>query len=234
MVFQKFFSRNFLGIFISMRDFIKKLLREAYKDISKDDIYAILKNFSFEDDHIDSHHGQDDYRLSMYDFEDNLLAKVNYSVYQSKVFISFIESKVKGFGYGKIAMIYLAQKYGYENLTRSSLTADGYNMRISLDDLFDFDYESYLQSQNKHLSIDSLDGIRDDGIKYFILSLVKIGYEATWDKWKDYLREHGYYDKYDMNDISEIGSWIRDSKSNDNYSEDEVPQHILDLLQSLK
>jgi hypothetical protein len=227
-------KNDFIVIFNNMKSFILKLLRENYKQIDKGDVYAILKNYKFEDDHMDHHHGQDDYRLYMYDHSGNLLAKVHYNVFQDKTYISFIESIVKGFGYGKIAMIYLAQKYGYENLLRSNLTSDGADMRVSLDDLFDFDYEAHLRSLDKHLSLDSLEGINDEGIKYFLYNLVKNGYSAGWDKWKDYLRDHGYYDKYDMNDISEIAGWVRGSKSNDHYSDDEVPQHVLKLLSSLK
>jgi len=70
-------------------------------------------------------------------FEDKkLLAKLFYEEEDGLVEIGIIESIVKGQGYAKVLMLYLASKYGYENLTRDILTSSGELMRHELDKFF--------------------------------------------------------------------------------------------------
>ena len=163
-----------------------------------------------------------------------VLARVHYTIYKGDITISFIEAVKKCEGYGKILMLYLAKKYGYENLKRSSLTPDGAKMRAALDHLFDFNYEEFIKSQSKHLHFSDIEKVKDETIKSFLISLVKYGYEKAWDHWSDYLRDNGYFNKYDMNDVAEIANWITDSETNGNYIDDQPPSYVIELLKSLQ
>jgi hypothetical protein len=219
---------------------IKQLLREAiqkedYGQVKKGSPYKILKRYNFTDDHIDYHHGQSDFRAIMYDKSNNKpLAKVDYTIYQDEVNITFIESIEKGKGYGKILMIFLAKKYGYENLERTSLTQSGANMRAELDDLFNFDYEDYKKSQTNHLDINDIKNIKDETVRDFMMDMVKYGYDNTWTKWIDYLVSSGKNDEFDFNAISDLTVWFKDSKTNDNNPDDEVPEWVIEDMEDLK
>jgi len=209
------------------------IIREEYNKINRDNIYEILDNFKFIDENIGYHHGQSDNRVLMYDKSDILLAKLDYVVYNNEITISYVESFVRGSGYGKIVMIYLAHKYGYENLLRSSLTPDGAKMRNALDDLFNFDYEKYIESQNKHYDPNIINTIVNPTIKDFLKDIISIGYEKTWEKWIDYLNNTDLINKYDFNDISEIAEWIKGSPINNNDPNDEPPHWVVDTLKKI-
>jgi hypothetical protein len=155
-------------------------------------------------------------------------------MYQDEVNITFIESIEKGKGYGKILMIFLAKKYGYENLERTSLTQSGANMRAELDDLFNFDYEDYKKSQTNHLDINDIKNIKDETVRDFMMDMVKYGYDNTWTKWIDYLISSGKRDEFDFNDISEMTEWFKNSKTNKHYPDDEVPEWVIDGMEDLK
>lgn len=219
---------------------VKKLLREAlqsedYTQVKKGSPYKILKKYDFTDEHIDHHHGQDNYKAVIYEKGgENPLAKVFYAIYDGEVNITFIESVVKGKGYGKLLMIFLAKKYGYENLERTSLTQSGANMRAELDDLFNFNYEEYKKSQTDHLDISDINEIKDEVVRAFMLDMVKYGYEPTWQKWIDHIYKTGKNEEFDFNDISEMTTWFKDSKTNDNSPEDEVPEWVIDGMVDLK
>lgn len=219
---------------------IKQLLREAlhsedFSKVKKSSPYKVLNDYEFVDEHMNHHHGQDDLRVTMYDkTTGNVLAKVDYTIYQGEINITFIESIEKGKGYGKILMIYLAKKYGYANLERTSLTQSGANMRAELDDLFDFDYVEYKKSQTNHLDMDDIKNIKDDTVKGFMSDMVKYGYDNTWSKWIDYLISSGKRDEFDFNDIAEMTEWFKDSKTNRHDPEDEVPEWVIDGMEDLK
>jgi hypothetical protein len=219
---------------------IKQLLREAlhsedFSKVKKSSPYKVLNDYKFIDEHMNHHHGQDDLRVTMYDKNGNEpLAKVDYTIYQGEINITFIESIEKGKGYGKILMIYLAKKYGYENLERTSLTQSGANMRAELDDLFDFNYVEYKKSQTDHLDINDIKNIKDDTVKGFMMDMVKYGYDNTLSKWIDYLISSGKRDEFDFNDIAEMTEWFKDSKTNRHDPEDEVPEWVIDGMEDLK
>jgi hypothetical protein len=162
-------------------------LNEEYSKINKDKIFDILDDYKFMDENVGYAYGQSDNRVFMLDKTTNeLLAKVYYTIYKEEITISFIESIKKGKGYGKILMIYLANKYGYEKLERNSLTDDGADMRKKLDDLFGFDYKNYKESLSKHINPDELDKIKNPIVKSFLKQMIRYGYEKTWEHWSDY------------------------------------------------
>lgn len=190
------------------------------------------EDYSYEDLHLDYIDNQHIYRTNMFK-DKQLLAYVDYSVYKDKVYINFIESIIKNKGYGSMLMEYLASKYGYENLERTSLTDDGIKMRQKLDKKFNFDYQKYKESISNHYDKSILDKIKNDTIKKFLKDMIVIGYTECWSKWIDYLRENNLLNIYDFNDISEISNWIKGSVTNNNDPEDEPPYYITDLLNSL-
>lgn len=97
----------------------------------------------------------------------------------------------------------------------------------------------YRQMKNistKHIRPRQLLSIKDDFIRTFLITMTKEGYQYTWNKYfndvKEFEKEHG--DMYNFNDISEISEWVFDSITNDNYNENDPPEYIMDLFNKLK
>jgi hypothetical protein len=194
--------------------------------------YTKAGEFTFEEDSRGAHHGQVDMTMYMY-LGDKIVAKVDYTIYNNEINIQFIESFVKGKGYGQELMKQLSKKYGYENLKRSSLTSDGAKLRSKLDKFYNFDYEEYEKSKNKHLSSDILNNIKDQRIKQFIIHITKLGYTKAWDIWRDTEDFKQLRNIYDLNDIAEIADWIKGSQTEYYDLEIEPPTYITDLIEKL-
>jgi hypothetical protein len=207
---------------------------EDYSKLDRNNIYKILDDYDINDFHVDHYYGQDNYRAFLYEKgSKNILAKVEYSIYNNEITISIIQSFVKGKGYGKILMIYLAKKYGYENLKRSSLTQAGAKMRKELDNLFNFDYDQYIESQNKLIDNSEIDKIKNIYIKNFLTDLIENGNYA-WQYVKDFEK---YMEPYDISDIAEIAEYVKKSEQSKHfkvYSTEEPPKYVTDLLKKLQ
>jgi hypothetical protein len=208
-------------------------LRLLVRKILKENIE--LSNYVFDDMHMDNHHGQHDYKVVMKDKEGNKLAYADYTDYKGEITINFIESIVKGKGYGSMIMDYLANKYGYEKLERTNLTPDGVKMRIKLDKKYNFNYDDYKNSLSKHLNKSVIDNIlkKQPIIGKFLQDIIKYGNSKTFEHWIDYLQKTNLINKYDFNDIAEIGEWISGSVTNDNPINDSPPEFITDLISNL-
>jgi hypothetical protein len=208
-------------------------LRLLVRKILKENIE--LSNYVFDDMHMDNHHGQDDYKVVMKDKEGNKLAYADYTDYKGEITINFIESIVKGKGYGSMIMDYLANKYGYEKLERTNLTPDGVKMRIKLDKKYNFNYDDYKNSLSKHLNKSVIDNIlkKQPIIGKFLQDIIKYGNSKTFEHWIDYLQKTNLINKYDFNDIAEIGEWVSGSVTNDNPINDSPPEFITDLISNL-
>ena len=76
--------------------------------------------------------------------------------------------------------------------------------------------------------------LKDETVKSFMMDMVKYDYDATWTKWIDYLVSSGKDNEFDFNDISELTKWFKDSKTNDNYPDDEVPEWVISGMEDLK
>jgi hypothetical protein len=212
-----------------LRKLIREIVEGEFK--SSDDSW---KKFRFDDQHRDFSHGQNIYHVDMFDGTKKL-AYADYVDFKNKIYISFIESIVKGKGYGSMIMDYLADKYGYENLERSSLTPDGAKMRKGLDKKYNFDPEEYAKSQSKHFDPKLIDHIKIKHpiVAMFLSDMVKYGYEKTWEKWVDYLRDNDLINKYDFNDISDLSTWFRDSVTNNHDLSDEPDYYANEDLKKL-
>jgi hypothetical protein len=208
-------------------------LRLIVRQILKENIE--LSNYIFDDMHIYNHHGQDDYKIIMKDKKGNKLAYADYTDYKGEITINFIESIVKGIGYGSMIMDYLANKYGYEKLERTNLTPDGVKMRLKLDKKYNFNYDDYKNSLSKHLNKSIIDNItkKQPIVGKFLNDIVKYGNSKTFEYWIDYLRKTDLINKFDFNDIAEIGEWISGSVTNNNPIDDSPPEFITDLISDL-
>lgn len=206
---------------------IHKLILEALKD-----------KLTFKIESKDAYKGQT-YMVIYLTKGDELLAYADFSIFEGKVYIDNIESKVKGFGYGQMIMKHLADIYGYENLERTSLTPDGVKMRDKLDKHFNFDYNKHQESKNKHLNPNVIENIKNPIIKSFLLGVIKNGQNKTWSEFKElpeFLELNKKLDSelgFDFNEISDIAGWVKGSITNDNLPEDEAPSWVLKDLSKL-
>lgn len=90
--------------------------------------------------------------------------------------------------------------------------------------------------RNQHLDIDVITKISKKHrlIGEFLNDILNLGHIESWDKWRDILVDKKELtDKYDFNDISEIVSWIKNSKYNNNSIDTAPPQYIVDLVNDL-
>lgn len=190
----------------------------------------------FIDNHRDHAKGQDYHDITL-KLNDEIVAHADYSVYNDVVQIDNIESIMKGKGYGQMIMKFLADKYGYENLERASLTPDGVKMRQKLDK--HFDYAKHIESKNKHLNPNVIENIKNPIIKGFVMDMVKYGYKDTWNKYltnpkfKDLAKELEANYNIDFNDVATISEWVKGSVTNNNLPEDDVPHIVLKELSIL-
>lgn len=168
-------------------------------------------------------------------YDGQVVAVSSLTLFEGVYNFKIIESLVKRKGYGLKLLVLLAQKYGYELLERSSLTEQGYKMRQAADELFDFDFNAYLDSQNKHLAADKvIKSIKNPIIASFLKDLIKLGDVKSWDKWLKNSRFLSLINnKYDANDVVELSEWIKGSVTNFNEPTSEPPYYVLETLKVL-
>ncbi len=63
--------------------------------------------------------------------------------------------------------------------------------------------------------------------------MIRYGYENTWKQWGEYLRDNGFLEEFDFNDISELSTWFKESVTNNHEVNDEPPSYITDILNTL-
>lgn len=188
-------------------------------------------NIKFIEETLNYQHRQYDIHMDML-IDNNIVAYADYSLFEGKIHIKMIEALVRNKGYGVALMKELANRYGYENLERNQLTPDGVNMRKKLDNYFNFDYNKYKESQNKHFNISIIEEIRKKHkfVADFMSDMCMFGYKTTWNKW---LNDIDKYKQYDFNDISDICEWIKNSATNNNDPNTNVPEYIKTQLNKL-
>jgi len=91
------------------------------------------------------------------------------------------------------------------------------------------------KARNRHLPISIIDDIEkiNKEVAGFLRDMIALGYEETWDKWRDELEKKGLHEIYDFNDISDISQWITGSVRNFNEIDRDVPEYVLDVLNTL-
>ena len=215
-------------------------VNENFTEIDKTNPYKVLDNYKIVDETRERFLEKQNYTAKLYSKGDNkLLATVLYSDYRGKIEIDSIQSHVRGEGYGQILMIYLAKKYGYKNLGRKILTEQGTKMRQRLDDLFDYDYESDKDFDNKHLDKDILDKISK---KHPLASQILLFFVDYGKSQKDIhniftqglqLIENDKSNVYNIDDLYEISKWIKDSETNKNDINVEAPEYVKKMVDKL-
>lgn len=88
------------------------------------------------------------------------------------------------------------------------------------------------ESINVHLNVDILNGIKDESIRKFLYTLYEDGYDVAWQIYGDEIKGEKYQ-RYDMNEISEISEWIKGSMTNRHESDEEVPEYIKNYIKIL-
>ena len=196
--------------------------------------YTYTDKYEFEEDSVNYRDGQHDMVMYMYlKGTTQLLAQVDFSIYNGEVSIKFIKSIVKGKGYGEELMKEFAKKYKYEDIDFGGLSEEGAKLKRKLDKFYNYDHNKHMDSKNKHLSKDILNHIKNSSIKEFLENLTNLGYKDAWELMVKSPDCATLRDKYDLNDIAEISSWIKGSLTNDNMPEYAAPRHILKLLSIL-
>lgn len=203
-------------------------------------LFELNSNIKFENEYINFHNQQHDYILRAY-VNNNLVAFAEYYEFRDKYYISMIKAVVPGYGYGKHVMLELARMYGYENIERRDLTPDGVKLRQKVDQELGFDYQKYKESQNKHIDIENIKQIKQikyPVLKQFLSDIVLFDYEEGWKKNIDALKEFENTTEFqnlniDINDIAEIADWIKNSATNNNDPEIDVPEYIMKELNKL-
>lgn len=164
-----------------------------------------------------------------------ILATCLYDFIGKEIDIAAITSQVKGEGYGKILMLYLIKKYGYENIKRSILTPDGEKMFAELDNFLNFDYEKYVQSTTKHINKKKLVkkvAINKPLISTFLDNVCSYGRKEAIEIFSDEI-ENGKIEGYPVSKLLNISEWIDGSVENKN-RDIELPSHIKSIFEEIK
>jgi ribosomal protein S18 acetylase RimI-like enzyme len=189
---------------------------------------------TFQEDYYDYNNQQDYIRCDVY-LGDKKVAYAEYVRFDGKIYIDMIESLVKGKGYGMALMKHIASLYGYENMERSNMTPDGLKMRQKLDKHFNYTPKEV----NNHIDPKTLNKIKLPIVKSFLMDMIKLGYTQTWEKYLAYPEFNSVNKKInnelgiDFNEISDIAGWIRGAVDNENDPKEEVPDFIIQDLESL-
>lgn len=104
-----------------------------------------------------------------------------------------------------------------------------------MDDYYNFDYDEYKKSLNKHIDRSEIDKIKYPLVKQFLNDILLLGYKEAWEKNLDKIRSFNEPNlELDFNEIADISEWIKNSPTNNNDPQDEVPDFIINDLKSLQ
>jgi hypothetical protein len=153
---------------------------------------------------------------------------------EPKVVVHSIVSLQKGRGYGKILMLYLAKRYGYNNIETPVLTKDGEKMMSELDRVFGPREQTSIGS--KHLSKNIITRLAEQSPldSQYLDNLVEYGEEATNSTWDGYLNSSsGPILNWNPELLYLISTWIEGSATNTHKANEEPPAKIYSLVDSL-
>jgi hypothetical protein len=143
--------------------------------------------------------------------------------------------KLIGKNLNHIADVYMVKQFTMQNREFYIIVLEKLNTTKPFEQWYEQLVEIFNKSIDMHFDPMILKQMhkKHPEVSEFLRDMFVIGYEKTWDKWRDRLNTDGLINKYDWNDISEISQWVRGSVDNDNDLEDEPPHYVTDLLKSL-
>lgn len=144
-------------------------------------------------------------------------------------------NKIKGKTLNHIANVFEVKRITLNQTEYYLIVLEKLNTKIDFENLYN-KLENHINGLiNKHLDKNIIKQIynKHKVVGSFLKDMVIVGYNKTWTKWKDYLRDNGFYVKYDFNDISEISYWVKGSVTNNNEIDDSPPDYIMDLVNEL-
>ena len=143
--------------------------------------------------------------------------------------------KIKGKKNNHIADIYDVAKFKMRGVEHFAILQEKLDTTaIDFDVAFKKISSAFENSLNRHLDASTVDKIekRNPVLGSLLRSIVDNGYELGWKNW---LETNGNEvndipDNADTNDMTDISEWIKGSKSNFNYIEEIVPEHVKKLV----
>ena len=95
----------------------------------------ISEKYTFTNDHIDSHSGQDNYELGIYDENNNILGLIEYVVFGNTPHISMIQvvPKYQRKGIGSKLVLHLQKLYPKTEIEWGYMTGEGSILKRKLD-----------------------------------------------------------------------------------------------------
>jgi len=95
----------------------------------------ISEKYIFTNDHVDSHSGQDNYELGLYDKDNNILGLLEYVVFENVPSISMIQvvPKYQRKGIGSELVLHLQKLYPKTEIEWGYSTTDGMKLKKKLE-----------------------------------------------------------------------------------------------------
>ena len=131
-----------------------------------------------------------------------------------------------------LSNIYDVKKIHYDLETYYIIILEKLDTNHNFHELFQIANQIIKDETNKHLNKNIINHIkkRHPIVGEFLAYMYYYGYDKTWEKYKEIVND---YPQYDFNDISEISTWFKDSKTNEHYNDDEPPQYIITMIKDL-
>lgn len=175
--------------------------------------------------HLDYSHGQHDFEMGAY-MADEKVAYAHYSVYKETLYLKYIETTIKGKGYGRELMEEIIARYGAENIDTGMLTDEGTKMLSKLN--------SRIGSSRKKaaglLSLETIDQIKYPLAKKLLMDVVKNGYDRQDWFFLDKSLYKELSELLDINMLLDLSEYIEGSATAKVNSPEKVPAHLVDFL----
>jgi hypothetical protein len=144
--------------------------------------------------------------------------------------------KLKGRELTHLANIYDVRAFRTDDTQYYTIILEKLEVQTWFDEEFEALKEAFDAVRNMHLEQSVIEDIgeKNPEVGEFLADMIHMGYEETWQKWGDKLRESGLSKHIDFNDVSEIASWIKGSTTNDHEIDEQPPSYITDIVNSLK
>lgn len=143
--------------------------------------------------------------------------------------------KIKGKKMTHIADVYLVKQFIMNDRYYYVIVLEKLNTNQPFEKWYNELEKIFNNSINKHFDSSIIKWIekKHPEVSQFLNDMIVLGYEKTWEKWSDKLKDSDLINQYDWNDVSEISQWIKDSKDNNNDITDTPPHYVIDLIKKL-